>query len=106
MATWFQDDWRISNALTLNVGIDGTRTSALWGRRNNWSPGCRATGRIQLDWCSRVGSHIVWANDMPCCGGGYGKCYTQLENDAAHQSNLNIQTIIPKLRSTSGRTSP
>ena len=29
--------------------------------------------------------------------GGYGKYYTQLENDAAHQSNLNIQTIIPEV---------
>jgi hypothetical protein len=29
--------------------------------------------------------------------GGYGVYYTQLENDAAHQSNLNIQTIIPEV---------
>jgi hypothetical protein len=28
--------------------------------------------------------------------GGYGIYFTQLENDAAHQSNLNAQTIIPE----------
>ena len=36
-------------------------------------------------------------DDRTVVRGGYGVYYTQLENDAAHQSNLNIQTIIPEV---------
>jgi hypothetical protein len=35
--------------------------------------------------------------DRTVLRGGYGKFYTQLENDAAHQPTLNRQTIIPEV---------
>jgi hypothetical protein len=36
-------------------------------------------------------------NDRMVLRGGAGVYFTQLENDAAHQSNLNIQTLIPEV---------
>ncbi len=51
----------------------------------------------QLDWFApRIGL-AYRLNDKTVLRGGYGKYFTQLENDAEHQSNLNIQTIIPEV---------
>lgn len=36
--------------------------------------------------------------DRTVLRGGYRIYFTQMENDAAHQSNLNAQTIIPEAR--------
>ena len=97
MATWFQDDWRLTNSLTLNLGVRWDADLGVMGEKKKLLPWQSGDRPHQLDWVQpRVGL-AYRLNDRTVLRGGYGKYYTQLENDAAHQSNLNIQTIIPEV---------
>ena len=96
-ATWFQDDWRISNTLTLNVGIRWDADLGIMGEKKQLVPWMSGDRPHQLDWVQPRVGFAYRLGERTVLRGGYGKYYTQLENDAAHQSNLNIQTIIPEV---------
>jgi hypothetical protein len=96
-ATWFQDDWRISSALTLNVGIRWDADLGIMGEKKQLIPWMSGDRPHQLDWVQPRIGFAYRLGERTVLRGGYGKYYTQLENDAAHQSNLNIQTIIPEV---------
>ncbi len=97
MATWFQDDWRISDQLTLNVGIRWDADLGVMGEKKQLLPWMSGDRPHQLDWVQPRVGFAYRLGEFTVLRGGYGKYYTQLENDAAHQSNLNIQTIIPEV---------
>ena len=101
-ATWFQDDWRISQRLTLNLGIRWDADLGIMGEKKKLTPWLSGDEPYQLDWIAPRVGFAYQLNELTVIRGGYGKYYTQLENDAAHQSNLNIQTIIPEV-SADGR---
>jgi carboxypeptidase family protein/TonB-dependent receptor-like protein len=94
---WAQDDWALTPRLMLNlglrydadIGVEGERIVLLpWmdGKRphdlNNFAP--RLGVNFNLD-------------DRTSIRGGYGRYYTQLENDGAHQPTLNAQHIYPEV---------
>ncbi len=97
MAAWYQDDWRVSQRLTLNLGVRWDADLGVMGEKKKLLPWMSGNRPHQLDWLQpRVGFAYSF-DDRTVLRGGYGVYYTQLENDAAHQSNLNIQTIIPEV---------
>ena len=56
MATWFQDDWRISDQLTLNVGIRWDADLGVMGEKKQLLPWMSGDRPHQLDWVQpRVG---------------------------------------------------
>ena len=97
MATWFQDDWRLTSNLTLNVGIRWDADLGVMGEKKKLLPWMSGDRPHQLDWVQPRVGFAYRLGERTVLRGGYGKYYTQLENDAAHQSNLNIQTIIPEV---------
>jgi len=97
-AAWLQDDWRISQNLTLNLGIRYDADIGVIGEKIEllpWMSGNRSSDLNNIQ--PRVG--LAYSlDDRTVLRGGYGLYYTQLENDAAHQPTLNAQTIIPEVR--------
>jgi hypothetical protein len=96
-AGWVQDDWALTPRVMLNlgmrydadIGVEGERIVLLpWmdGKRphdlNNFAP--------------RIGVNFK-LDDRTSIRGGYGRYYTQLENDGAHQPTLNAQHIFPEV---------
>ncbi|HEY3160854.1 MAG TPA: TonB-dependent receptor [Vicinamibacterales bacterium] len=97
LASWYQDDWRVTPRLTLNLGVRWDADIGVMGEKKKLTPWMSGDRPHQLDWFApRVGL-AYQLSERTVLRGGYGKYYTQLENDAAHQSNLNIQTIIPEV---------
>jgi len=87
----------VTPRLTMNVGIRWDADLGIMGEKKRLTPWLPGDRPHQLDWIApRVGVAYQFS-DKTVVRGGYGKYYTQLENDAAHQSNLNIQTIIPEV---------
>lgn len=88
LAFWFQDDYTIGSRLTVNLGVRYDVDIGVEGERQNFPPW--VVDR-QTDWnnlAPRVGA-VFRLNDETVLRGGYGIYYTQLENDAAHQTLLN-----------------
>jgi hypothetical protein len=96
-SAWVQDDWALTPRLMLNVGlrydadigVEGERIELLpWmdGQRphdlNNFAPRLGLTFKL---------------DERTVIRGGYGRYYTQLENDGAHQPTLNAQHIFPEV---------
>ena len=97
MATWFQDDWRLSNQLTLNVGIRWDADLGVMGEKKQLVPWMSGDRPHQLDWVQPRVGFAYRLGEFHGAAGRLRKVLHQLENDAAHQSNLNIQTIIPEV---------
>jgi len=102
-ATWYQDDWKITSRLTLNLGVRWDADIGVMGEKKQLLPWMSGDRPHQLDWVAPRLGFAYSLNEKTVVRGGYGKYFTQLENDAAHQSNLNIQTIIPEVN-YDGRT--
>ena len=87
-AAWFQDDWRMGNRLTANLGVrwDVDRGShGEWIRFEPWLSGTRPT---EMDnFAPRLG-FAYSATDRTVIRGGYGIFFTELEDDALHQSHI------------------
>lgn len=90
-AAWYQDDWAVSNRLTLNMGVRWDSDVGGHGERIVFEPWL--TGRRPHDLnniAPRTG--FAWQmNELTVVRGGYGLFFTQLEADAAHQSQLQLE---------------
>ena len=87
-AAWFQDDWRIGDRFTANLGVrwDVDRGShGEWIRFDPWLSGTRPT---ELDNIAPRLGFAYAANDRTVVRGGYGVFFTELEDDALHQSHI------------------
>jgi hypothetical protein len=92
-AGWVQDDWAVSNALTLNMGVRYDTDLGGHGESIVFEPWL--TGRRPHDlnnFAPRTG-FAYQINDRTVMRGGYGLFFTQLEADAAHQSQLQIEHV-------------
>jgi len=95
-AGWWQDDWAASKRLTLNLGVRYDADIKVMGENIKVLPW--RTGNVPYElthFVPRLG-FAYRINDKTVLHGGYGKYFTQLENDAQHQSNLAAQTLIPE----------
>ena len=95
-AGWFQNDWHVTNALTLNLGIRYDFDLGGMGENIALPPfesGNRPSDKNNL--APRTG-FAYSLNDATVLRGGYGLFFTQLENDAAHQTKLFQLIAIPE----------
>ena len=96
-AFWFQDDWAASRRLTLNLGVRYDLDDGVLGENielRPWLSGNRPHDANNI--APRLG-FAYQLNDRTVVRGGYGIFYTQLESDAAHQSELWTRTTIPQI---------
>jgi len=85
---WYQDDWKIGNRLTANMGVRYDLDIGAQGEKElfePWLSGHRPSDRNNL--APRLG-FAYQLNERTVLRGGYGLFFTELENDASHQSHL------------------
>jgi hypothetical protein len=88
LAGWLQDDWRVSNKLTLNLGVRYDVQIGVHSEKVELRPWL--TGDLPHD-LNNVAPRLGFAysvNDRTVVRGGYGLFYTQVSTDEAHQSAL------------------
>ena len=96
-ALWFQDDWAATNQLTLNLGVRYDLDLGVLGEDIQflpWLSGNRPHDANNI--APRLG-FALQLNERTVVRGGYGMFFTQLESDAAHQSELWTRTSIPQV---------
>ena len=94
---WAQDDWTITSRLTMNVGVRYDADIGVEGERIALLPWMDGTRPHDLNnFAPRLGAAFK-VNDQTSIRGGYGRYFTQLENDGAHQPTLNAQHIFPEV---------
>jgi hypothetical protein len=86
-AFWMQDDWSVGDRLTLNLGVRYDADLGVEGERFTLDPWVVNRGSDLNNIAPRVG-FAYRLNDETVIRSGYGIYYTQLENDAAHQTQL------------------
>jgi hypothetical protein len=94
---WFQDDWAASNRLTLNLGVRYDLDLGVLGEDIQFLPWL--SGNRPHD-ANNIAPRLGFAfqtDDRTVIRGGYGMFFTQLESDAAHQSELWTRTTIPQI---------
>jgi hypothetical protein len=90
-AGWYQDDWSISNRLTLNLGLRYDVDFGGMGEKIVFEPWL--SGRRPSDsnnFAPRTGFAYSFS-DRTVIRGGYGLFFTQLEADAAHKAQLQLE---------------
>jgi hypothetical protein len=95
---WLQDDWQVSNRVTLNIGLRYDVDIGVQGEKVQilpWLSGNRSSDMNNFG--PRVGTAIR-LDDQTVLRGGYGLYFTQLENDGAHQPQIFTQIIQSELR--------
>ena len=96
-SSWFQDDWAATSRLTLNLGLRYDADIGVEGERIELLPWMDGKRPHDLDnFAPRIG-FALRVGDQTVVRGGYGKYFTQLENDGAHQPTLNAQHIFPEV---------
>ena len=94
---WLQDDWSITSKLTMNVGLRYDADIGVQGEKIELLPWMTGTRPHDLNnFAPRLGVAYK-LDDRTVIRGGYGRYYTQLENDGAHQPTLNRQHIFPEV---------
>ena len=94
---WFQDDWAATNRLTLNLGVRYDLDLGVLGEDIEFRPWL--SGNRPHD-ANNIAPRLGFAfqtDERTVIRGGYGMFFTQLESDAAHQSELWIRTTIPQV---------
>jgi TonB dependent receptor len=90
-AAWYQDDWKVGNKLTLNLGVRydiDHGAQGEWVKFLPWLSGQRPTDKNNF--APRTG-FAYSINDRSVIRGGYGLFFTELEDDALHQSFILTQ---------------
>jgi hypothetical protein len=96
-AVWLQDDWAATNRLTLNLGFRYDLDLGVLGEDIEFRPWL--SGNRPHD-ANNIAPRLGFAfqtDDRTVIRGGYGMFFTQLESDAAHQSELWTRTTIPQV---------
>jgi hypothetical protein len=92
-AAWYQDDWKIGNRLTLNMGVRYDLDHGAQGEFVKflpWLSGTRPTDKNNA--APRLG-FAYQLSDRSVIRGGYGVFFTELEDDALHQSYILTQNV-------------
>jgi hypothetical protein len=90
-AAWYQDDWKASSRLTLNLGVRydlDHGAQGEWVKFLPWLSGRRPTDKNNL--APRTG-FAYQLSDKQVIRGGWGLFFTELEDDALHQSYVLTQ---------------
>jgi hypothetical protein len=104
-AGWYQDDWKASSKLTLNLGVRydvDHGAQGEWVKFLPWLSGQRPTDKNNF--APRTGFAYA-INDRSVIRGGYGLFFTELEDDALHQSYILTQNANITLPNNGRRTS-
>ena len=91
-SAWLQDDWRLGDRLTLNLGVRWDFTAGAFSEQVEFRPWL--PGDLAYDWnnfAPRTGFAYTLGDRM-VIRGGYGLFYTQMTTDEAHQSLSNTVT--------------
>ncbi|MBF8300021.1 MAG: TonB dep Rec protein, partial [Acidobacteria bacterium] len=90
-AAWYQDDWKIGSKLTANMGIRydlDHGAQGEWVQFLPWLSGRRPTDKNNV--APRLGFAYA-VDDKTVIRGGWGLFFTELEDDALHQSYVLTQ---------------
>jgi hypothetical protein len=90
-AAWYQDDWKVGNKLTLNMGVRydlDHGAQGEWVKFLPWLSGRRPTDKNNV--APRLG-FAYQVNEKSVVRGGWGIFFTELEDDALHQSYILTQ---------------
>src|SRR5207249_736104 len=102
-AAWFQDDWKISNKLTANMGVRYDLDHGAQGEFVKflpWLSGRRPTDKNNI--APRLG-FAYRLNDKSVIRAGWGLFFTALEDDALHQPYIADMVIDSNFVFTGGR---
>ena len=97
-AGWVQDDWTVTDRLTLNLGLRWDLQVGMGSEKVTllpWLP-----GNLPHDWNNfgpRLGAAFK-LSDRTVIRGGYGTFYTQAITDATHQTSLATVSTIAEVR--------
>jgi carboxypeptidase family protein len=92
-AAWYQDDWKAGNKLTLNMGVRydlDHGAQGEWVKFLPWLSGKRPTDKNNF--APRLG-FAYEVTDKSVVRGGWGLFFTELEDDALHQSYILTQNV-------------
>jgi len=92
-AGWLQDDWKVGTKLTLNMGVRYDLDHGAQGEFVKflpWLSGKRPTDKNNA--APRLG-FAYQVNDKSVIRGGWGLFFTELEDDALHQSYILTQNV-------------
>jgi Carboxypeptidase regulatory-like domain/TonB dependent receptor len=92
-AAWYQDDWKLGQKLTVNMGLRYDLDHNAQGEAVKflpWLSGKRPTDKNNV--APRLG-FAYQVNDKSVIRGGWGLFFTELEDDALHQSYILTQNV-------------
>ena len=92
-AAWYQDDWKIGSKMTANMGVRydlDHGAQGEWIQFTPWLSGKRPTDKNNV--APRLG-FAYQMNDKQVIRGGWGLFFTELEDDALHQSYVLTQQM-------------
>ena len=87
-ATWLQDDWRMGDKFTANLGVRWDVDRGVHGEWIKVEPWLSGTRPMEFDNIAPRLGFAYQTSDRMVVRGGYGLFFTQLENDALHQSHI------------------
>jgi hypothetical protein len=98
LAAWFQDNWSITEDLTLNLGIRYDVSLGSIGDRVGELLPFRTEDRIKpdlLNFGPRLGFAYALNDDKTVIRGGWGRYYAEPLDNPVHWTQMSIQTVVP-----------